>query len=95
MERLLTLTEIADRLGVSPKTIYKWAHLGKIPLIRVGRLLRFDELEVLQYFKRDKSPAAQPAAKAEKKVGVSKVRMSQARSEVNSIVKSTIREVLR
>ena len=43
MERLLTLQQVSELLGVRPSTIYKWTHRGFIPHTKVGRLLRFRE----------------------------------------------------
>jgi excisionase family DNA binding protein len=54
MERLLTASEAAARLGVAPKTIYAWASrpVGQRPLpsVRLGeRLVRF-RVEDLEAF---------------------------------------------
>ncbi len=43
MEKLLTIDELAEVLTVKKSTIYQWVHLGLIPHIKVGRLLRFKE----------------------------------------------------
>jgi len=43
MEKLLTIDELAKVLSVKKSTIYQWVHLGLIPYIKVGRLLRFKE----------------------------------------------------
>ena len=43
MEKLLTIDELAKALKVKKSTIYQWVHLGLIPYIKVGRLLRFKE----------------------------------------------------
>jgi len=43
MEKLLTIDELAKALKVKKSTIYQWVHLGSIPYIKVGRLLRFKE----------------------------------------------------
>lgn len=41
-DRLLDVTEAAATLGLkSPRTLYKWAYAGRIPSVRIGRLLRF------------------------------------------------------
>lgn len=49
MERLLTPDEIARLLNVQKATIYAWTHFGFIPHIKVGRLLRFREKDVLKW----------------------------------------------
>jgi len=41
-DRLLDVAEAAATLGLkSPRTLYKWAYAGRIPSVRIGRLLRF------------------------------------------------------
>ena len=49
-DRLLDVAEAAATLGLkSPRTLYKWAYAGRIPSVRIGRLLRFrrSDLECL------------------------------------------------
>ena len=41
MNRLLTTDEVADLLNVKPSTIRKWVHLEQIPVVRLGRAVRF------------------------------------------------------
>ncbi len=43
---LLTISEAAERLGFSEKTLYRWAG-KKIPVVRFGRSMRFrpDDIE--------------------------------------------------
>lgn len=47
VERMLTVAELAVRLGTSAPTVYRLAKLGRIPCVRVGRQLRFDEATVM------------------------------------------------
>jgi excisionase family DNA binding protein len=44
--RLLTLEEFADVLRLSPHTVRKWVHDGKIHPVRICRRLLFDPAEV-------------------------------------------------
>ena len=37
-----TVEDLADLLEVSPKTLYKLASSGRISVIRIGGMLRFD-----------------------------------------------------
>ena len=47
-DRLITTSELAERLGVTSDTIRKWTREGRIPCLRVGRkTLRFDLAAVL------------------------------------------------
>ena len=36
---------------MSPKTIYSWARLRQIPFLKIGRLLRFDKVEIEKWIK--------------------------------------------
>lgn len=45
-ERLLTADEVAERLGIHPKTIYLAARTGKLPCRRLGGAVRFVWSEV-------------------------------------------------
>ncbi len=41
-DRLLDVHEAATLLGLkSPRTLYKWAYAGRIPSVKIGKLLRF------------------------------------------------------
>jgi excisionase family DNA binding protein len=39
-ERLLRVTQVADRLQVSPRTIWRLIEDGRISVIRIGRSVR-------------------------------------------------------
>jgi excisionase family DNA binding protein len=41
MNKLLTTDEVANLLSVKPATIRKWVHLQEIPVVRLGRAVRF------------------------------------------------------
>jgi excisionase family DNA binding protein len=47
MEKLLSVEEVADFLGVPVNTLYQWRHKGTGPIaFRVGRFLRYDPAEL-------------------------------------------------
>lgn len=48
---LLTVGQLAKQLQLSVGTIYYWVHRREIPVIRIGKHLRFDLCAVLGYFK--------------------------------------------
>ena len=53
-EEILTINELAERLKIKPSWIYaKTMERGEgtIPKIKVGKYIRFDESEVLQWLK--------------------------------------------
>jgi excisionase family DNA binding protein len=45
-ERWLSVNEIAEHLGVSKETVYRWLEKNKIPAHRVGKLWKFKATEV-------------------------------------------------
>jgi excisionase family DNA binding protein len=47
MNRLLTVSELAERLGISPGTAYHWLSQGRLPCVRFSsRCVRFRESDV-------------------------------------------------
>jgi excisionase family DNA binding protein len=47
MDRLLTVRELAERLGISPGTAYHWLSQGRLPCVRFSsRCVRFREGDV-------------------------------------------------
>jgi excisionase family DNA binding protein len=47
MDRLLTVRELAERLGISPGTAYHWISQGRLPAVRLSkRCVRFRESDV-------------------------------------------------
>jgi excisionase family DNA binding protein len=48
--RLLTAAELAQLLGISPRTLRRHVKSGAIPALRVGRLLRFDPVQIESFF---------------------------------------------
>ena len=51
-EKLMSIKEVAEFLGVSKMAIYKWAKKGFIPCLRVGRQYRFIKEEIIEWAKR-------------------------------------------
>ena len=48
-ENLWTVTDTADFLKVSEKTIYDWVYKREIPFIKLRRLLRFRPSEIAKW----------------------------------------------
>jgi excisionase family DNA binding protein len=46
MQKILTITEVADRLGMHPVSVYRLVKEAKLPVFRIGRMLRFDAEEL-------------------------------------------------
>ncbi len=40
MERLLTVRQVAEQLGICAATVYKWAASGALPHIRIVNVIR-------------------------------------------------------
>ena len=47
--RLLSVGETAERLNVSPRTVYRLAESGELPVLRIGGSLRVDPNELRSY----------------------------------------------
>lgn len=48
-QNLWTVTDTANFLKVSKKTVYDWVHKRQIPFIKVRRLLRFKPEEIAKW----------------------------------------------
>jgi len=56
-DRLLTIFEAADRLGMRPVTLRSWANKRKIGHVKINRALRIPESEVVKIIERGFVPA--------------------------------------
>jgi len=52
MIKLLTPEELSSILNVKVSTIYKWTHMGIIPFIKMGKLIRFKEEDIKEWICR-------------------------------------------
>ena len=58
-EKLLNVGEIAERLGVSPRTVWTQVAKGELPApIRIGRLSRWRWDTILQWIEDEEAKAA-------------------------------------
>ena len=57
MERLLTIQEAAERLGVKPNTLYLWVSQKRVPHRKIGRLVRFRECDLEEFVEQQRQPA--------------------------------------
>ncbi len=57
MNKLMTTDEVADLLSVKPATIRKWVYLQEIPVVRLGRAVRF-RLDAVEEWVKEKSHKA-------------------------------------
>ena len=49
MEALVDTRSAAALLGVSTRTVYVWVEMGKLPHVRVGRLVRFRPADLARW----------------------------------------------
>ena len=49
LERLLSIQDVANLLGVVTKTIYRSIKAGKLPVVRVGRLIRIRPSDLAKF----------------------------------------------
>ncbi|RKX28593.1 MAG: hypothetical protein DRP46_08390 [Candidatus Zixiibacteriota bacterium] len=54
-EKLLTAKELAVELGVKLSTVYYWTHIGYVPTVKMGRLLRFRRSSIYKWLERKES----------------------------------------
>lgn len=54
MDKLLTLEEAADLLGVDYKTVYRLVRSGDLPAGKVGRVYRIAPVDLESYFESTK-----------------------------------------
>ncbi len=53
---LLTVGQVADWLQVKQRTVYQWVHVGYIPAIKLGALVRFDQASIMDWVKKRETP---------------------------------------
>ncbi len=48
---LIDLTKACEELLIRPSTLYHYVEMDLVPVVRIGKLLRFDRDELVNYFK--------------------------------------------
>jgi PTS system nitrogen regulatory IIA component len=66
----LSVGEVADLLGVSAKTVYRWVKDGRLPAYRLGQQLRFNRSELLEWANAQRIPLAPHGFDPPESVGV-------------------------
>lgn len=54
LRRLLTITQVADALGVEVRHVRRLVHERRIPYIKWGHLLRFDPCDIKDWLDRNR-----------------------------------------
>lgn len=49
MEKLFTVKEMAAYIGRKPSTIQRWVKLRQIPVVKIGRTIRFNRTQVMEH----------------------------------------------
>ncbi|MFC1762345.1 helix-turn-helix domain-containing protein [Planctomycetota bacterium] len=57
-DRWVSVTEIAEHLGIKKDTVYKWVRTRGMPSHKVGRLLKFQIHEVDTWVREGKAASA-------------------------------------
>ena len=60
---LMTVDDVARRLGVGKRAVYSLVDLRQIPFTRVGRRLRFEVVDVEDYISSRRTEPASVAAR--------------------------------
>ena len=60
MEKLLSVNDVAEMLGLHPQTVRDFAGDGKLPGIKVGKAWRFKPSEIEAYLERQRSSVYTP-----------------------------------
>ena len=58
--RLISIAEVAERLGVEVRHVRRLVHERRIPFIKWGHLLRFDAAEVQAWIDRHRQHPGRP-----------------------------------
>lgn len=53
--KLVNVNDICAILAVKPSTVYKWVYEGRIPHYKIGRLVRFDPVEIDRWVGKQKA----------------------------------------
>lgn len=64
---MITVTEAAEMLGISPVTLYRWLQEGRIPAIQYGtKTIRLRRSQVLAYIEAHSKPGISVLGKEER-----------------------------
>ena len=57
---LLTMDQLADRLGITRRHVRRLVTERRVPFLRVGRFIRFDPAEIIAWLDRARVTASRP-----------------------------------
>lgn len=61
LPQLLTINQLADRLGSTPRHGCRLVAERRVPYLKVGRLVRFDPAEISAWLDERRMPGRRPA----------------------------------
>ena len=50
-DEIMTVSEVAEYLRLNPQTVYRKAKAGELPVVRIGRAIRFRRSELESWLK--------------------------------------------
>ncbi len=56
LPELMTMDQLAERLGVTRRHVRRLADERRVPFLRVGRFIRFDPTEIADWLNRSRVP---------------------------------------
>ena len=56
-DHLMDVNEAANMLGLKPATLYQWAYERRLPVVKLGRALRFRPSDIQAVISRSVRPA--------------------------------------
>ena len=56
LPELMTMDQLADRLGVTHRHVRRLVDERRVPFLRVGRFIRFDPAEIADWLNRSRVP---------------------------------------
>ncbi len=62
-KNLLTPQELADELGIKISTVYHWSHIGFVPTVKLGNLLRFRRSSIERWLEKKEKKENQRVVK--------------------------------
>ena len=51
--KLVGIKELAEYLGIKTDTLYSWIYQRKIPYVKVGRLVKFDSIQIDEWLSKN------------------------------------------
>ncbi|MBI3322885.1 MAG: helix-turn-helix domain-containing protein [Candidatus Omnitrophica bacterium] len=60
---VMTVSEVAEYLRVNPQTVYRKAKAGELPVVRIGRAIRFRRAELESWLRTPATSTASVEAK--------------------------------